>query len=249
MGTKRGTLVLIKVADKVLIGQNSLSYQETVTMIEISSKTSGNYAEFVSGRISSTMSVSGIASTSKESTQAGYWELKAAVAAGASVEVTFTEYTTEDGSTPVVALATPVNSAFTSGAGTLVAGTYYYRVSAIGISGETLASTETSRVLASTGGVNVNWGAVSGAQGYKIYGRTTGAEQLLATVSADTLTFLDNGSITPSGALPTVNNTGAEKITVNAFVSNLTLEAPDNAANTFSVDLQITGAPSQATNT
>lgn len=143
MATKKGTLVLIKVGTKVLIGQNSLSYQETVTMIEISSKTSGNYAEFVSGRISSTMSVSGIAATNKEATEAGYWELKAAVSAGNAVTVTFTEYTTEAGTTAV---------------------------------------------------------------------------------------------------------TGAEKISVSAYVSNLTWEAPDNAANTFSCDLQMTGAPTQTTN-
>lgn len=143
MSTKKGTLVLIKVGTKLLIGQNSLSYQETVTMIEISSKTSGNYAEFVSGRISSTMSVSGIASTNKEATEAGYWELKAAVAAGVAVTVTFTEYTTEAGTTAV---------------------------------------------------------------------------------------------------------TAAEKISVSAFVSGLTWEAPDNAANTFSCDLQVTGAPTQTTN-
>jgi len=143
MSTKKGTLVLIKFATDVLVGQNSLSYNKTATMIEVSSKTSGNHSEFVSGRITETMSVSGIASTSKEATLAGYWELNDAIEAGAAVEVTFTEYTTEAGTTPVV---------------------------------------------------------------------------------------------------------GAETLTCSAFVSNLTWEAPDNAANTFSCDLQLTGAPSRATN-
>lgn len=105
-----------------------------------------------------------------------------------------------------VQVATPTNEAFTDGAGTLAPDTYYYRVSAINAVGETLASTETSHVLAGTGGVNVNWGAVSGATGYKIYGRTTGAELLMATVGAVT-TWLDDGSVTPSGVLPASNTT------------------------------------------
>ena len=106
----------------------------------------------------------------------------------------------------IATIATPVNAAFTAGAGTLAIGTYYYRVTAINANGETLPSTETSLALDAIGGVNVNWGSVTGATGYKIYGRSTGAELLIATVGA-VLTYLDNGSITPSGAMPTVNST------------------------------------------
>lgn len=104
-------------------------------------------------------------------------------------------------------LSTPVNAAFTSGAGTLGAGTYYYRVAAIDIfGGVTLASTETSLVLGATGGVNVNWTKVTDAVGYKVYGRSTGAELLIAT-AGDVSTYLDGGSITPAGALPVKNTT------------------------------------------
>ena len=109
------------------------------------------------------------------------------------------------------ALATPVNAAFaTAGTGgTLAAATYYYRVSATDSAGtETLASAETSIVTTgATSTATVNWGAVTGAAGYKVYGRTTGAELLIATVGAVT-TYTDTGAITPSGALPTANNTG-----------------------------------------
>ena len=104
-------------------------------------------------------------------------------------------------------ITTPVNTSFTAGAGYLVAGTYFYRVSAVTPSGETLASSETSLVLSVTGGVNVNWGAVTGATGYKIYGRATGAELYIATVGTVT-TYLDNGTITPAGSLPATNTTG-----------------------------------------
>lgn len=113
----------------------------------------------------------------------------------------------------IAKLTTPVNAAFTAGSGTLAIGTYYYRVAAINVIGQTLASTETSLFLAAGGGVNVNWGAVSGATGYKIYGRTIGAELLITTVGAVT-TFLDDGSLTPAGAMP-VSNTTAGGINVN----------------------------------
>lgn len=104
-------------------------------------------------------------------------------------------------------LATPVNAAFTQGAGSLVDGTYYYRVSAINDCGETLASAETSLVVTGgPGGVNVNWGAVAGATGYRIYGRATGAELFLKEVGAVT-TWLDDGSLTPAGSLPAANTT------------------------------------------
>lgn len=104
-------------------------------------------------------------------------------------------------------LSTPINAAFTSGTGTLGAGTYYYRIVAIDIfGGKTLASTETSLALGAAGGVNVNWTKVAGAMGYEIYGRATGAELLIATVG-DVATYLDDGSVTPSGALPAKNTT------------------------------------------
>ena len=121
-------------------------------------------------------------------------------------------------------VATPVNAAFTAGTGTLAAATYYYRVSAINAYGETIPSVETSFAAAATTGVNVNWGAVTGATGYKIYGRSTDAELLIATVGAVT-TYLDDGSVTPVGAMPTTDTTGFHFIDWNvasAFVLTMT---------------------------
>ena len=107
-------------------------------------------------------------------------------------------------------LSTPVISSITSGSGTLSTATYYYRVSAINVNGETLASTEASHALTGPGGNQVNWSAIVGATGYKVYGRTTGTEQLLATVAGSTLTFLDDGSLSPSGTLPVANTTNVD---------------------------------------
>lgn len=110
-------------------------------------------------------------------------------------------------------LPPPVNAAFVQAdtGGSLVASTtYYYRVSATNATGESLASTETSLATSAaapaTHTMTVNWLTVTGATGYKVYGRTTGAEQLIATVGA-VLTYLDTGAITPTGALPAATTT------------------------------------------
>ncbi len=96
----------------------------------------------------------------------------------------------------------PTNATFVATTGALANATYYYRVTVLSKVGETLPSTETSLAI-TTGGVTVKWGAVTGATGYKIYGRSTGAELLMATVGAGVLSWIDDGSITPAGALPT----------------------------------------------
>jgi len=112
--------------------------------------------------------------------------------------------------TSTAQLAAPVNATFTTATtgGTLLdLTTYYYRVAAINSAGgSSLASTETSletgNSTANTNTLTVKWAAVAGATSYKIYGRSTGAELYMATVSAPTLQWVDTGSVTPSGALP-----------------------------------------------
>ena len=124
----------------------------------------------------------------------------------------FTAELTQD--TP---LATPATSAFATATtgGTLAAATYFYRVSALNAAGqETLASAETSQVTTgTTSTVTVNWATVASATGYKVYGRTTGAELLLATVGL-VLAFTDTGAVAPAGALPGSNTTGANRTMV-----------------------------------
>jgi len=124
------------------------------------------------------------------------------------------------GAIGTVQLGTPVNSAFSTAAtgGTLPGNTtYYYRVEAFNPVGVSLPSTETSQLTATgtnTNTVTVNWALMPGATGYYIFGRTTGAEQLIGTVTAagtnppgSILTFVDNGGVTPSGALNGTNGT------------------------------------------
>lgn len=108
-------------------------------------------------------------------------------------------------------LVTPTTSAPTQSAtgGTLTAATYSYRVSAINADGETIASVAQTVVVASgtTNTVTVPWSVVSGATGYKVYGRTSGSEKLLATVGAVT-SWDDTGSATPTYIPPYANTTG-----------------------------------------
>ena len=111
-------------------------------------------------------------------------------------------------------LAAPVQSApatATTG-GTIVAGTYYYKITALGSGGETIGSNEQSIVVPATTATNtvtVNWTTVAGATGYKVYrGITSGGENRLVTTVGAVVTATDTGAATTAGSPPTVNTTG-----------------------------------------
>lgn len=125
------------------------------------------------------------------------------------------------------ALAGPVHGAFTTAdsGGTLLQNTpYCYRVSATNAAGETLATAETCKTTNAAPATNLKtvtpvWGVVPGATGYKVYCRTTGAETLCATIgSGATLSWTDDGSVSPSGALPVRDTSG------DATAPNLSFE-------------------------
>jgi hypothetical protein len=124
----------------------------------------------------------------------------------------------------VTQIATPTNvtATPTGGSGT----TYGYRVSALSGSGETLASATVTCSGGATlsGSVynTVRWDPVLGASSYKVYGRTSGSELLMATIltsklyqkgdGAQVTSFKDTGAITPSGALPFINSSGGMSV-------------------------------------
>ena len=97
----------------------------------------------------------------------------------------------------------------TVSSGALATGNYAYTVTAFNAFGETLPSSEvTVTVTAPKNAAAVSWNPILGdISGYKIYGRTSGSELLIGTVSAATTSFTDNGTITPAGAMPTSNTT------------------------------------------
>lgn len=98
-------------------------------------------------------------------------------------------------------------AAVISGAsGTLPAGKYYYVVTAILPTGETIISNEVSAT--SAGGTQkavLTWSARATATGYKVYRSTTrGQETLLATLGV-VLTYDDTGAATPGPQRPATN--------------------------------------------
>lgn len=135
--------------------------------------------------------------------------------------------------------------------GTLGAGTYSYRISAVTGTGETLAGTAATTVVASgtTNCINVGWTMVDGAQKYKIYGRTGGSELLLATVQpsgaeAFGVSFWkDTGAVTPAGALPASNTTAVaynatadRKITtINAWIRQFCVSNKVHCVDVYSI--------------
>lgn len=116
-----------------------------------------------------------------------------------------------------------VGSAIVTPGGTLAAGTYMYKVTAIRLTalpsteGETTPSAEVSvTVGGSNDGVQLSWAPAVNAQGYNVY-RTadnggTGTETLLATVLGGASTgFLDDGSLAPGVVTPPVTNTATNR--------------------------------------
>lgn len=90
---------------------------------------------------------------------------------------------------------------------TIPNGAYSYKITAIGAAGESLPSV--AAVATTTGGINavtLSWPAVAGAIGYKIYGRTAGAEYYLGTLASQVLTAVDTFTaltyIDPATGLP-----------------------------------------------
>ena len=106
--------------------------------------------------------------------------------------------------------------------GTLAAGTYYYKVSAVVGGVETIASPEQSRTVAANEMVGLQWSAVIGATAYNVYGRTHNGETFMTSVAPPPFsyilpTYIDDGSATPDGVtappiVSTVTTTGNECI-------------------------------------
>jgi hypothetical protein len=96
----------------------------------------------------------------------------------------------------------PSTSASTSG-GSLATGTYYYKVTAIIGSVETIASWEKSQaVTGPTGSVTVSWSAVSGASSYKVYRSTTTESQDVRIKTTSSTSYVDDGTAPEASATP-----------------------------------------------
>jgi hypothetical protein len=142
-------------------------------------------------------------------------------------------------------IAPSFTSAVPSGSGgTILAGTWYYVVTATGLGGETLVSNELSAVTTgSTSSVVLTWASVASATGYNIYkGSTSGGELLVHSVGAVT-TYTDVAPDTPTVAPPTVNTTspaGIPSLTYVLSVTSPTQATMSAAATATSSSLSVT---------
>lgn len=129
-------------------------------------------------------------------------------------------------SDPASPLSTPTGITLTEQTGgSLAAGTYSYRVSAIdGVGGETLASAALTITVAANAKVKIDWTAVTNAFGYNVYGRTSGSEVLLA--AAITNTFTDDG--TAGGVLSQTRSPGGATSIVDFPVTLIGWVNPQN---------------------
>lgn len=124
------------------------------------------------------------------------------------------------------AAAAPSISSFgsaSSSGGSLVGGTtYYYEVTSVTGTTESVAGSESSYTPptgTSTNQVTLNWPAVAGATGYKIYRSTSeGGEKLLASVGAVT-SYADNTAASPAGSPPSGAGSGNPCLTGGAQLS------------------------------
>lgn len=83
----------------------------------------------------------------------------------------------------------------TSGTGgTFAPGSYFWVVSATSATGESIVSNEVTATIASNGTQVLNWTAVTGATGYKVYrGSVSGTENILVATLGSVVTYTDTG--------------------------------------------------------
>lgn len=93
--------------------------------------------------------------------------------------------------------------------GNLLAGTYEYVVSAIGATGESLASAPLTVVVggsSTTNTITIRWDPVNGAIGYRVYGRAAGSPLYLDQVGSATFEYTDFGVVTPDADRPPITS-------------------------------------------
>ena len=116
-----------------------------------------------------------------------------------------------------VALGTPVISLGTAASGgSFAAGTFFWKLTATNSGGETIASNELTATLTAGQKQPINWSAITGANGYRLYrGVAAGAENALVAVipGGATVTYTDLGVAGTSATPPTIDRTaGAQTV-------------------------------------
>jgi hypothetical protein len=102
------------------------------------------------------------------------------------------------------------------GGGSFAAATYFWKVTALDSSGETVGSNEVTNAVALNGTETLTWNAVPGATSYRVYRSTATNAELLIASAGNALTYTDTG-ITGTTPIPTTNTTGTLAIAEQQF--------------------------------
>jgi hypothetical protein len=118
-----------------------------------------------------------------------------------------------------VGIGAPVITLGTAAAGgSFAAATYYWKLTATNTAGETLASNELTATLTANQKQPINWTAITGANGYRLYrGTAAGTENVLVAVitGGATVTYTDLGAAGTNASVPAVDRT-ASAATIHA---------------------------------
>ena len=109
---------------------------------------------------------------------------------------------------PVITLGTAASG------GTFAAGTYFWVLTAVNSGGETVGSNELTATLTANQRQPINWAAITGANGYRLYrGVAAGAENVLVAVivGGSTVTYTDLGAVGTGATVPTVDRTAGAR--------------------------------------
>lgn len=128
--------------------------------------------------------------------------------AGPSVEFISHTSNTPGIGAPVITLGTAATG------GNFAAGTYYWKLTATNSGGETIGSNELTATLSANQKQPINWTAVTGANGYRLYrGTAAGAENVLVAVitGGATVTYTDLGDAGTGATVPTIDRTAGAR--------------------------------------
>ncbi|HLX32336.1 MAG TPA: hypothetical protein VKR79_06140 [Gaiellaceae bacterium] len=161
------------------------------------------------------MLVTAVNGTSWTVTRGYHGTTTSTYANGTSLSAGFTSATTPPTGSPIPAAPTFSSPSTTGGA--LAGGTsYYYEVTAVGQSGESIAGSEavyTPPLGTSTNSIQLNWSAVPGATSYNIYRATTEGGETEVQSGLTVTAWVDTQTTTLSAAITT---TGQTTIHVNS---------------------------------
>lgn len=102
--------------------------------------------------------------------------------------------------------------------GTLAAGSYFWKITAIDGTGETVGSNEvTATTTGTTSSQPLSWASISGATGYKVYrGTAAGAENTLVSTLGTVTSYTDTGAAGTAANVPATSTTAAAGLTTSS---------------------------------